>query len=718
MDLPEFSAISDDSQSLSDWTVLSASPKALPKALPLPSCLSRSVRPRIASPFQVTQLASSSPAIVRTSGPVVNLQLPGLPVPQPNSIDRGSESFPAHTGVRLLNRDCGLAAPFFSQPTPQSLQLDSGDSQSLACDVKTVPEGLQFLSKRGLNSAPTPKPAVLRLSTAASALTRVRVSSTSPVVWKLWTQVISDLQDISSVIAQLQRSQYVDEHSARFLNQFAATTLVRYLTSLRQFLQLCRTMRVALSDLSDSCLADLLVCGALARRSDGSGPKCSVTLKALRWASKQLGIRVFDCAFGSLVASFEKQKLPVDRKESLPFPLFLLMKWERRILQAQASVKETIILGGFLMLCFTGLRFSDLQRSTLATWQLDDSSLRGLTWRAKTCSTCTPFGMVLSGFLSQGQYTWVHKFLNTLEWLYKGQDAHQIDFALPSFQDQDQPVEPFEAMSYAEALFYLRQYMTLPWSVASAQLTLDVSSYSLHGLKATLLSWAAQANLSENDRRMHGKHKPAQMSVQLYSRDDIEGSIRLQTTLISRVVQGWRPTTPLGRGGQQPLIEPQFVMERFRKQLPSFSWDFFQFHSKSQLQLFVDAAPHSDTTSALSDDVDSSSSSSSSSSSDSEIEQGTSKKSTKRPPTSRVDTVGPADEALFGLHRNTWHVMVQCQDYHSDLPSWQEKPLKTACGKSLSSHRIQVGFDLQLKSSQYLCSHAGCHKAFTSLDTD
>ena len=123
MDLPEFSAISDDSQSLSDWTVLSASPKALPKALPLPSCLSRSVRPRIASPFQVTQLASSSPAIVRTSGPVVNLQLPGLPVPQPNSIDRGSESFPAHTGVRLLNRDCGLAAPFFSQPTPQSLQL-------------------------------------------------------------------------------------------------------------------------------------------------------------------------------------------------------------------------------------------------------------------------------------------------------------------------------------------------------------------------------------------------------------------------------------------------------------------------------------------------------------------------------------------------------------------------------------------------------------------
>ena len=66
--------------------------------------------------------------------------------------------------------------------------------------------------------------------------------------------------------------------------------------------------------------------------------------------------------------------------------------------------------------------------------------------------------MVLSGFLSQGHYTWVHKFLQTLEMMYKGQDANHIDFALPAFHDQDCPVEPFEAMSYAEALFYLRQY--------------------------------------------------------------------------------------------------------------------------------------------------------------------------------------------------------------------------------------------------------------------
>ena len=258
--------------------------------------------------------------------------------------------------------------------------------------------------------------------------------------------------------------------------------------------------------------------------------------------------------------------------------------------------------------------------------------------------------------------------------------------------------------------------MTLPWSVVSSQLTLDISSYSLHGLKATLLSWAAQANLSETDRRMHGKHKPAQMSVQLYSRDDIEGSIRLQTALISRIVQGWRPTTPLSRGGQQPLVEPQFVMERFRKQLPSISWEFFQFHSKSQL--FVDAAPNSDNASVLSDDAVSSPSSSSSSSIDSDDDVGTSKKPTKVSHKSHADAVGPAEEAIMGLHRKTWHIMVACQDHRSDLPMWQEQPLKTACGRFLPRTRIQVGFDIQLQSDQSLCSHAGCHKAFTSLSLD
>ena len=152
-------------------------------------------------------------------------------------------------------------------------------------------------------------------------------------------------------------------------------------------------------------------------------------------------------------------------------------------LQSQASQKEVIILGGLLMLCWSGLRFSDLQRSHLASWQLDPTSLRGLTWRAKTCSTATPFGILLSGLLSQGSWTWTLKFLKTLDEIYANQEASQIDFAIPAFHNQIEPITPFEAMTYAEALYYLRYYMTLPWSHHHATLQVDASSYSVNSSK-------------------------------------------------------------------------------------------------------------------------------------------------------------------------------------------------------------------------------------------
>ena len=508
--------------------------------------------------------------------------------------------------------------------------------------------------------------AMQRRSQTSTALTRVRISSQSPIVWSLWINVYTALTTLSTVIQQMQSSQYPDEHASRFLNQYAATTLVRYLTTILQFLRLCADMHVQLAELSDATLSDLLVCGALARRSDGSGPKSSVTVKALRWAHKQLGISVFSCAFGALVASFDKQKLPADRRASLPFPLFVLMKWERRILQAQASVKEIVVLGAFLMLCWTGLRFSDVQRSTLATWQLDHTSLRGLTWRAKTCSTCTPFGMALAGFLSKGDYTWVHKYLRTLESIYKGQDAKDIDYALPAFHNKE--VQPFDAMSYTEALFNLRQFMLLPWSAASPTLHGETSSYSIHGLKATLLAWAAQADLSENDRRMHGKHKPAQMSVQLYSRDDIEGSLRLQLVLIAKITDGWRPVTPLSRGGQTPLREPQFVLEKFRKELPSFEWTFFQFHTQSQLQQMADILSAQDPTQEVSDEESSSSSSTSSESQSDEISPVRPARVYKK---LSVPPMDAAEEALMGLHRNTWHIMIRTDASRPNLPEWE-----------------------------------------------
>lgn len=106
------------------------------------------------------------------------------------------------------------------------------------------------------------------------------------------------------------------------------------------------------------------------------------------------------------------------------------------------------------------------------------------------------------------------------------------------------------------------------------------------------------------------------MSVQLYSRDDILGSIRVQSALIEQITQGWRPVTPLSRGGQVPLAEPSFKSEKFKKDVDSLEWRFFNFSAASSLQYIADSSDvPADEVEAVSDSSDESSSSSSSSSS-------------------------------------------------------------------------------------------------------
>ena len=462
-------------------------------------------------------------------------------------------------------------------------------------------------------------------------------------------------------------------------------------------------------------IADILIAGSMARRSDGSGPKTSVAIKAMRWCFKQLQISIFQEVGNPIISSFDKQKFPTDRRGSLPLPLYVIMRWERRILQSNSTIQEIIILGGLLLLLWSGLRFGDVQRSHLGTWQLDGLALRGLTWRSKTSNSATPFGICISGLLSKGTLSWIHRYLQTLDTLYCKLKINEVDFAIPSFGGTASPMWPPQAMPYGEALYFLRYYMTLPWSSAATAQSLTSDHYTIHGLKCTLLSWACQLGLSEEDRRQHGKHKPAQQSVALYSRDDVVGSLRLQQQLIDKICGGWRPCTPLARGGQQPIQDPVFQLERFRKDTGILSWRFFQFDRlPSFADELVSTVQESDETIPESDSDDSSSSQSSASSSGGESEKESAKimlKKRKVQPSNET-----VDQYAFGLHRVTWHIMIPCSDTDAAAPQWDGRSWKTACGRFLPSSNIVIGDTMSVIDNQALCSHIGCRKGFTRSD--
>ena len=106
-------------------------------------------------------------------------------------------------------------------------------------------------------------------------------------------------------------------------------------------------------------------------------------------------------------------------------------------------------------------------------------------------------------------------------------------------------------------------------------------------------------------------------------------------------------------GGQIPLVEPEFALERYNKTAPEQSWGFLQFHGQTfELPEQGPSLPAAD--------IDEVVASSSSDSGDSDSSSSASEP--QRPaPAAKSTEVKVADEVVGALHRNTWHVMLsQC----------------------------------------------------------
>ena len=276
-----------------------------------------------------------------------------------------------------------------------------------------------------------------------------------------------------------------------------------------------------------------------------------------------------------------------------------------------------------------------------------------------------PLAVAAEGFLSKGSHNWLWKFLTVLDTVLAKSGLSDVDFLLP-LMDEDGPVYPLQPMDYATALFYLRKFLGCPWSQRPDPLQHLKLNFTLHSLKATLLSWGPQLHekVTPEQRLSQGHHSDPNSSLDTYSRDVVWTSLTYQRKMIQEVQGGWRPAIAQHRGSQAPMVEPKVVLEKFVKSLPQFDFQWFQFNESSETQPpdFLESST-------------SSSESSSDSSSDDEVME-------PRPKTSKVDVVPlDVDEVPGGTISAVVHALVRAGDDEDWRPRWQGQPLKPACGR-------------------------------------
>ncbi len=398
----------------------------------------------------------------------------------------------------------------------------------------------------------------------SSNLHRARKPSDVGWIVRLWISIFSWFGTDSSLYMEIHDSDRFQEFAVVILDAFAPSTMAKYLTCLQSFCNTCDDLHLHIQDITAINVLDIAQMG---RRN--SGVSGSLLLKSLKWIFRHAHIPKLAIMESPLIVHWEKTTTPHNRGESLPLPLYVVTAWERRLLEKGCSTLEKLILGSFLFMIWSGLRYADLQRIIWKSISYNISELRAICWRTKTCTKGQPFGLVASGFLSRGQNNWLFVFLQTQDQIRSpAQFQDDQDFMVPAV-DAFGVLEPLRPMSYAAALFHFRQALSIPWREKSLTKSIHAASYTIHGMKSTFLSWASQLAqqglVTEEQRRQQGHHKPVQASVSLYSRDDTHAQISSHTDLSApdwmaslSTTTPWQSTPNDGTSGDSRSLQNRY----------------------------------------------------------------------------------------------------------------------------------------------------------------
>ena len=702
-DLGEWDFIGD----LHEWDVISDRSFKFPVSKAKATAKSVNIRhvPRSPAPFQVPptlqQASSSSGALTSLHSEQSKCRFTIQDVSMHETVQFG---FHRSAPYQVADLTPGVHNPpmrtgyqpqsFMAKSRPPQFLHANGISSEIMADLPPAPV-IPSVGDDSQTSTKVPKGG--RRGGSKSQLTqmvRLKYPSDSPIITGKFDALLKDFGYLSDVYRALSESQFAMEHRNRLLNAFAASTVFRYLQAIQQFSTTLGKLGISITTLSVPQLVDCLAVMSHSKSSSSDCMSGNFTLKALRWFRKIAGVQCLEIVFSPLADSFLKVRLTTDKKEAPPLPLWLLFHWEKRILYAHSSTYEVIMLGSFLFILWSGLRYSDAQRLNVASLVLTDDELRGMVWRSKTRSNGHPFGIVSSGLCSTGSFTWLVKFLRTWDKLLSEADISTCDFLIPDLSQGTWLSQ--EPLDYAGALRIFRTMIYTPWKRFAGKHPLDAMqlNYTLHSLKVTLLSWGPQLGpaVDSDDRLQQGHHADPRKSLHLYGRDSVWGSLRYQQTVIQKIRDGFRPKTAQHRGGQTPLSEPLVNIELFRKPADEFTYRFLPFSQQSQV-LEVEAEPWTEAAT-----VSESSSSEAWSQSDPEVEAQPNVTTTVH---SKVDTFS-CDEVILAKHRRVTHAMVVSPSHTDTTPKYMEHWCKPACGTHMTHQETTFLDEWDMNSSPRL----------------
>ncbi len=211
------------------------------------------------------------------------------------------------------------------------------------------------------------------------------------------------LGDSSTVYMDLHTSPNFAEHAGRLLDKFAASTVLKYCSTTLHFFKLLSSLGYLMETITVVQMADILLTSSLSRSSDPGASGGRALIKALRWLSQLTMVDVLQTLmYQQVTNAFVVAKHTRDQQETAPFSLWVIMQFERSMLQRNTPAWESAFLGAVLTCVYGGLRFADSQRLPFRSFVLD-IALSGECAIEQRRPTKDSPALLNCGLLSKGQ---------------------------------------------------------------------------------------------------------------------------------------------------------------------------------------------------------------------------------------------------------------------------------------------------------------------------
>lgn len=202
--------------------------------------------------------------------------------------------------------------------------------------------------------------------------------------------LFTDYADISTVAHQLQQSKFPEMHLQHMLHNIEPETAKRHINKFLHFTGWLQfDGAIGMDQVQPFHIADYLMDTIPAKKN--SEWRFKPAISSLTWISKILGLQQLATSLESdLIKGFFASKgHPPLNPSIIPVSLGMAYILETHLLNSPDSI-ATIPLGSFLLMFWSGLRFSDVQRTWLADINLTDGILRGKTWRSNFLKKAWP----------------------------------------------------------------------------------------------------------------------------------------------------------------------------------------------------------------------------------------------------------------------------------------------------------------------------------------